>query len=225
MAGGPPGGGPGGFGGPPAPGQLLPGFLQEMLRLSAEQKKELDDFRKHAAGALDALLSDEQKKQLKEPAGFGPGSIPRPGELVVAPVRQKLKLTGEQTAELDELQKEADQKLAKVLTEEQSKQLKEMGERFNRFGPGNFAGPPGGVPGGPGGGPRGPGGSGGIPGLGPAPFGSSLFRSNRYAANYPGLAGKDLTPGESLEALASRNAGNEKPEAAKPVETNGAGSK
>jgi Spy/CpxP family protein refolding chaperone len=219
MPGGPPVGAPGGFGGPPAPGQLLPGFLQEMLRMTAEQKKDLDDFRKHAAITLDALLSDEQKKQLKEPAGSGPGGPPRPGELMVASVRQKLKLTDEQTAKVDELQKEADQKLAKVLTEEQAKQLKEMAERFARGGPPGFGGPPGGFPGGPGGGgPRGPGGPGGIPGLGPAAFGSSLFRSFRYSANYPGLDGKDLTPGESLEALASLKTDNDKPEAQKPVE-------
>jgi hypothetical protein len=211
--GGPPGGGPGGFGGPPAPGQLLPGFLQEMLRMTAEQKKDLDEFRKHAASTLEALLSDEQKKQLKEPIGFGPGGPPRPGEIIASSLRQKLKLTDEQIAKVDELQKQADQKLAKVLTEEQAKQLKEMADRFAR------GGPPGAFPGGPRGGPPGgPGGPGGPPGLGPLAFGSSLFRSNRYSANYAGLAGKELTPGEFLEAIASRNADNEKQEAAKPVE-------
>jgi hypothetical protein len=189
-----------------------------MLRMTAEQKKECDDFRKQAASQLDGWLTDEQKKQLKEPVGFGPGAPPRPGEMITSSLRQKLKLTDEQIAKVDELQKQADQKLAKVLTEEQAKQLKEMGERFAR------GGPPGGFPGGPAGGPPrggppgGPGGPGGIPGLGPLAFGSSLFRSNRYSANYAGLAGQNLTPGESLEAIASRNADNEKQEAAKPVE-------
>jgi hypothetical protein len=90
---GPPGGGPGGpggsggFGPPFAAGQILPPFLQERLR-----------------------LTDEQKKQL------------------------------------DELQKEVDSKLGKILTEEQNKQLKDMRGRFGRGGPG---GPPGRGPGGP----------------------------------------------------------------------------
>ena len=29
----------------------------------------------------------------------------------------------------------------------------------------------------------------------------AVFRSYRYAANYPGLAGKDLTPGKTIEEL------------------------
>jgi hypothetical protein len=53
---------------------------------------------------------------------------------------------------------------------------------------------------GPGGGRGGPGGPGGFPGFGP-PGGGSLFRAYRYAPNYPGLVGKDLTPGKTLEEL------------------------
>ncbi len=60
-------------------------------------------------------------------------------------------------------------------------------------------GPPGNRPGGgPGGPPRGPG---GPPG-GPGGFGgNSVFRAYRYAKDYPGLAGKDLTPGKRVEEL------------------------
>ena len=47
----------------------------------------------------------------------------------------------------------------------------------------------------PGGG--GPGGFGGPGGMG----GASVFRAYRYAADYPGLAGRDLTPGKTLEDL------------------------
>jgi hypothetical protein len=41
------------------------------------------------------------------------------------------------------------------------------------------------------------------PGWGPAGTGAGgpVFRAFRYAANYPGLAGKDLTPGETVENL------------------------
>src|SRR5262249_41522537 len=47
---GPPGGGPGGpggpggFGPPGAPGQILPSFLQDRLKLTAEQKKQLKEL-------------------------------------------------------------------------------------------------------------------------------------------------------------------------------------
>jgi hypothetical protein len=103
-------GGPGGFGGPPRPGEILPGFLQGMLRLSPEQKKELEG-----------------------------------------------------------LQKEVDAKLGKILTAAQQEQLKEMPRGFG-FG-------------------------------GPGPGGNSVFRAFRYGPTYPGLAGRDLTPGPSAEEL------------------------
>jgi len=32
--------------------------------------------------------------------------------------------------------------------------------------------------------------------------GKNVFRAYRYAANYPGLAGKPLTPGKPLEEMA-----------------------
>ncbi len=79
--GGPPGGFPGGVGGPPsrgfgppfAPGQLLPPFLQERLKLTDEQKKQLDELQKEVQGKLDKILTEEQRNQLKEMRrGFGP---------------------------------------------------------------------------------------------------------------------------------------------------------
>jgi hypothetical protein len=33
------------------------------------------------------------------------------------------------------------------------------------------------------------------------PGGGSLFRAYRYGRDYPGLAGKDLTPGNTIEEL------------------------
>src|SRR5262249_60477083 len=83
-----------------------------------------------------------------------------------------------------------------LFTDEQSKQFKDMRQGFGRGGPGGFGGGP---PGGPGrGGPGGPPG-----GMGP-PGGSSLFRAYRYAADYPGLAGKDLKPGKTIEELLAK---------------------
>jgi len=82
-------GGPGGRGpgGPPQPGQILPSFLQERLNLTAEQKKQVEALQKEVDARLAKILTDEQKKQLKEmreggrpggpPPGRGPGG---PGE-------------------------------------------------------------------------------------------------------------------------------------------------
>jgi hypothetical protein len=86
--GGPPDGPPGGPGAPPggrgrfgsgafappAPGQLLPPFLQGRLNLTAEQKKQLEELQKEIDRKLEKILTAEQKNQLKEMRrGFGPG--------------------------------------------------------------------------------------------------------------------------------------------------------
>src|SRR5262249_55039378 len=94
-----------------------------------------------------------------------------------------------------------DEKVDKMLTEAQRKQLKEM-VRQPRDGagfgpPGGFGPPPGGFGPPPGG--FGPPPSGGPPGGGGAPGG--LFRSYRYPVDHPGLVGKDLKPGKKFEEL------------------------
>ncbi|HEV3417322.1 MAG TPA: hypothetical protein VG056_10925 [Pirellulales bacterium] len=76
------GGGPGGrFGGwPPRPGQILPDFLQERLNLTADQKKQVEALQKEVDAKLAKILTDEQKKQLKEMRNRGPGGNgPPPG--------------------------------------------------------------------------------------------------------------------------------------------------
>ncbi len=77
-----PGGGRGGFS-PPKPGEILPDFLQDVLRMTDEQKKELAKLQKETDEKLDKLLTKEQKDELKAmsqpfagpggpPGGFGP---------------------------------------------------------------------------------------------------------------------------------------------------------
>jgi hypothetical protein len=88
--------------------------------------------------------------------------MPQPGQVMPARVREMLNLTAEQRTQLDELQKDVDAKLAKILTDDQKKQLEQLRERGPRqgFGGGGRG------PGGPGGGPGGPGGAGQGPGGG-----------------------------------------------------------
>src|SRR5262249_33865263 len=69
----PQGFGPGSFGGPPEPGQILSASVQERLKLSDEQKKHLEGFQKEVDGKLDKLLTEEQRKQLKERPNFAFG--------------------------------------------------------------------------------------------------------------------------------------------------------
>ncbi len=63
-----PDGGPGnrGFGGFPQPGQILPPFLRDELKLSDEQRKQLDDLQKQVDQKLSELLTEAQRRQLQE---------------------------------------------------------------------------------------------------------------------------------------------------------------
>jgi hypothetical protein len=78
-------GGPGGRGpgGPPRLGVLLPEFIQEMLNLTDDQKKQLAALQKDTDAKIDEMLTDAQKKQykeIKEKVGRGgPGGGRGPG--------------------------------------------------------------------------------------------------------------------------------------------------
>ncbi|HEX5273442.1 MAG TPA: hypothetical protein VFW33_23255 [Gemmataceae bacterium] len=79
FPGGPPGGFggfPGGPGGPPQPGQVMPAPLQDVLQLTAEQKKQLEQLQKDVDARLAKILTDEQKKQLKDMQQGGGGGPP-----------------------------------------------------------------------------------------------------------------------------------------------------
>ncbi len=66
------GGGFGGFGGFGQPGKVLSPFTQDQLKLTADQKKELEDLQKEVDARLAKILDDAQKKQLKD-MQQGPG--------------------------------------------------------------------------------------------------------------------------------------------------------
>jgi spore coat protein CotH len=101
------------------------------------------------------------------PGMGGPGGfmrLPPPGVIMPPPVQDTLQLTEAQKKEMAALQKEVDEKLEKLMTDEQKKLWKEMKDRGpgGPGGPGGF-GPPGGGFGPP---PGGPGGGFGPPGMG-----------------------------------------------------------
>jgi Spy/CpxP family protein refolding chaperone len=73
--------GPGGKGmfGPPAIGQIMPVFVQEQLKLTDAQKKDLETMQKDVDAKIEKLLTDEQKKTLKDLKERGPGRGPGGG--------------------------------------------------------------------------------------------------------------------------------------------------
>lgn len=195
------GGGP--AGGPPQPGQILPPFLRDLLKLNDEQKRQVDEFQANADERLGKMLTDEQQKKFREPGG----SLPQPGQFIALAAQVRLKLNPDQKKQLQTLQKEADAKLAELFTDEQKKQFKELQAEAARGA--LFGGGPGG-PGRPGGPPPGPGGPPGGPPSGVPDFRTTgvmpVFRTYRFAATHPGLKGKDLTADKTIEELEAESA-------------------
>lgn len=143
------GGGPGRFGARPQPGQLIPAFLQPILNLSEDQKKQLDALQKEVDGKVAKILTDEQQKQLKElrenPGRRGPGGFGGPppiGQVLPSFLLDRLKLSDDQKKQQEQLQKKVDAQLEKILTVEQRKQLNDMRGGFGRGGFGGRQRPP-----------------------------------------------------------------------------------
>jgi Spy/CpxP family protein refolding chaperone len=72
-------GGPGGFGMRPQPGQILPSFIQDRLKLTDDQKKQVADLQKDVDSKIDKLLTDEQRAEFKKIKEQGPGFGGGPG--------------------------------------------------------------------------------------------------------------------------------------------------
>jgi hypothetical protein len=170
----------------PAPrlGEILPPFLQNALNLTAEQKKLLADSEKQIATELGKLLAEKQQKQLLERSrDFA--DLPSPGQLISSPVERRLQLSAEQKKQLAALQKDADNKLDAMLNDGQKRQLRTMKEMARGFQAGA--------------------GRGGFPANFGPPGGGGLFRAPRYEPGFAGLAGKELKPGKTMEALLELN--------------------
>ena len=166
----------------------MTGTEQNRLKLTDDQKKDMVALQKAVDGRFDNVLTEAQRKQLKSVfapvgplqinPGLGNADGPQPGKILSAGQQDALKLSPEQRKRMAEIQKEIDAKLETLLTEDQKKQLQAMRQdpKVAKVA----------VPLGPG-----PGPSGGTP----------LFRAYRYGIDYPGFAGKKLTPGKLLEDL------------------------
>src|SRR5262245_58112209 len=175
---------PGGPFGPPQPDQILPQFLQDVLSMSADQKKQLEQLQKEVDARLAKILTPEQNKQLQDmgrqmggmfggPPGGGFGGPPGGGFGTAG----RLDDVKKQLGSTDEEWKVIGPKLQKLIAAGQALTADaggpERGFGMGGFGPpgGGGFGPPGGGFGGPGGDRRGPGGDFSPPG-GPPPMGA-----------------------------------------------------
>ncbi|MGO9465029.1 MAG: aryl-sulfate sulfotransferase [Isosphaeraceae bacterium] len=172
----------GSLGGPASPVRLvevMPGATRQALKLTDEQNRVLDALQPEFEAKLAGILTADQTKQLKEPpqnngpGGMAPDAAAQGIRLLPASIEKLLKITPEQKKIRDGLQKEAHARLASILTDDQAKQLEKIASKFvNGWGP---AGPP--------------------------SLGNALYRSYRYAADYPGLKTRELKPGKTVEEL------------------------
>jgi hypothetical protein len=163
------------------------------LHFTPEQTKQLEEFQKGITGTIEKMLTDEQRKELKEMFSGGgrrrggAGGSPQFGQIMPGFLQERLKLTADQKKQVGELQREGAAALDRVLTGEQKEQLKGFEQMLKDLPAGGFAG-------------SGPGAAGGAGGFG-TPGGNPLFRAYRYAPTYPGLAGKELMPREAVGDL------------------------
>jgi hypothetical protein len=168
-----------GLGGPakgPRLVELMSAATRGTLKLTDDEEKQLDALQSEFESKVSDLLSQEQKKQLNEAptsAGPGPSATSEAIRILPSALEQRLKITAEQKKIIEGLQKDADARLATILTADQAKRLKEIQSVFvNGWGPN-----------------------------GPPNLGNAVFRSYRYAADFPGLKGKELKPGRTVEEL------------------------
>src|SRR5262249_509081 len=118
------------LGTPPRPGQIMPPIAGEMLGISADQRKQLDEIQKDIDARLDKLLASEQKKRSAEwprgPGGNGFNPSPQPGQVMAGPEQDRLRLTDDQKKDVLALQKAVDGRFDGVLTAAQKKQIKSV---------------------------------------------------------------------------------------------------
>jgi hypothetical protein len=121
---------------PPRPGQIMTPVAGEMLGISADQRKQLNEIQKDIDAHLDKLLTADQKKQSTEwPRGPGNNGFEparQPGRVMAGPEQNRLRLTDDQKKDVLALQKAVDGRFDRVLTAAQQKQITSV---FARQGP------------------------------------------------------------------------------------------
>jgi hypothetical protein len=105
-----------------------------------ESSNKRQELQKEAMASIRKVLKDDQKTGLKDLTGepfelrVGGGgaaaaafaAMGQPGKVLSPGAQDQLKMSAEQKKQLEDLQKEIDDKLAKILKDDQKKQLKDM---------------------------------------------------------------------------------------------------
>jgi hypothetical protein len=164
--------------------EILAPPVKDSLNLSPEQKRKLDDLQHQVDARLDEVLTEAQKRRLREIDAGGSrgfGGLAAPGQVMAMSRQMMLEPSDQQKSEFATLQKAVDAKLAQVLTVDQKAQLEKRIRDFVRGGPAQSGG-----------------GASKAPARQPAlpPGVNPVFRATRYPADYAGLAGRDLRPAE-----------------------------
>ena len=209
------------------PSVLVPDFLHRLLAVTDEQATSIQGLQRAVNSQLSWLLTVEQVQKLKEPPErpasdrqrvFRPRFV---GEVMHADLIEDLKLSEWQLGELKQIQHYVDDEFDKIWRDDQKTILDRMrktviagsGSSGRTDGKSqdsgetnavNGKGPDSAAPVRPpeGGKPRPPLGSIGGPPIHPIGGLGGIFRSFRYGADFPGLAGKNLKPGRKLVEVA-----------------------
>ena len=125
------------LGKPPRPGVIMSSIAGEMLDISADQRKQLNEIQKDIDAHLDKLLTADQKKLSAEwpqdPGGIGYFPSNQPGQVMASGEQARLKLTDDQKKDMVALQKTVDGSFERVLSTAQKHQIKTV---FAPFVPG-----------------------------------------------------------------------------------------
>jgi len=146
---------------------------RDLLGMTPDQRKKLDEIDKELILKLDKILTAEQIKSFAEPnpADLADLSKRPPGEYLTAFNRSTPKLTDAQRTELQALQKDFSPKIAKIFTDAQKTMIADFKKGQLTQAAGRGA---------------------------PPKAGNTLFRATRYALNHPAFAGRTLKPGKTL---------------------------
>jgi hypothetical protein len=151
--------------------------------LSPENTQKAEKLFKEVEARLDKVLTKDQKEQFeKMREEFS--DFPVVANIMMTFFQNRVQLSADQKAELGTLRKEVIGRLNQFITPEQKAHYQKMLQQVLKGGKGSAS-----------------------KGRGRFdPTQGSAFRVYRYAPNYPGLAGRDLTPGPTVEALLLKEA-------------------
>ena len=149
----------------------LTSSVEESLGLNPQQKEQVRALQREVRAKLEKMLKAEQRAQLDEGSEIDSHRDQPPGQVIAPSAEKPLKLSAEQKSELGRLQGEVDLRIGQILTEEQRQRIKHLRASWSPYA--HATSPL----------------RAGLRGLGR----NSLFRAYRYAPDYPGITGKQLT--------------------------------